>query len=326
MTFASRLVAVVGLVGVVLAAEGCAVSSDSKSDEADRFREALPLEADVKLGVPNNGAAGGVGTKSAGIHIATDTAGGNATSYQFTRTITGAVDFTTAIILGGIWAIVHSPPSSLESKKAVWGPGSGNALEPAQWRFTVTEVGDKEYDYVLEGQLKSGGEWKPVLSGHGFGKERAEHRTGWFQANNDNYKSLDPQNGHDEGTTKVTFNLTKLPATIDVELRPAAEKGALDINVTHQDGGAGQVTIKGTTDLDEAKNTKLENVEMLSRWATTGAGRSQWTFSGGDLPVPSVTADECWGTTFSRVYYKDTVNYQPTSGDEASCAFRASDL
>jgi hypothetical protein len=326
MTFASRLIAVTGLLGVVLAAEGCASSSDRPSDEADRFREALPLEEDVKLAVPSNGAAGGTTTKSAGLHIATDGAGGSATSYQFTRTITGAVDFTTAVILGGVWAIVHSPPSSLEAKKAVWGPGSGNALDPAQWRFTVTEVGDKEYDYVLEGQLKAGGAWLPVLDGHGYGKERAEHRQGFFRANNDNYRSLDPQNGHDEGTTKITFDLTKLPATIDVELRPSPEKGSLDIKVTHESGGAGRVSITGTGDIDESKATKLENIEMLSRWATTGAGRSQWTFSGGDLPIASVTANECWSTSFARVYYKDTVNYQPATGEESTCAFGANDL
>jgi hypothetical protein len=65
---------------------------------------------------------------------------------------------------------------------------------------------------------------------------------------------------------------------------------------------------------------------MLSRWATTGAGRSQWTFSGGDLPIASVTANECWSTSFARVYYKDTVNYQPATGEESTCAFGANDL
>lgn len=328
MAFLSRVMMVTGLLGVVLAAEGCAVSSDSGSGEADRFREALPLQEDVKLGVPGSADGSGTGTKSVGggLHIATEGAGGPASSYQFTREITGAVDFTTAIILGGLWAIVNSPPSSLEAKKAVWGPGSGNALEPAIWRFTVSEVGDKEYDYVLEGQPKSGGDWLPVLTGHGYGKSRPEHRQGWFQFDNDNYKTLDPSKGKDEGSTKITFDLKQLPATIDVQLRPAAAKGALDVGVTHEAGGAGKVHITGTGDLDDAKNTKLENIEMLSRWSSTGAGRSQWTFAGGDLPIASVTASECWGTNFARTYYKDTVDYQPTSGDETTCAFGANDL
>lgn len=327
MTFASRLVFVTGLLGIVGAAEGCAVSSDSAS-EADRFREAIPVKEDVSLGVPGGAsAAGQPSTKSvgSGLHIATEGAGGSPTSYQFTRAITGAVDLTTAIILGGIWAIVNTEPTSLETKKAVWGPGSGNALDPEIWRFTVTEVGDREYDYVLEGQKKSGGDWLPVLTGHGYGKSRPEHRMGWFQANNDNFRALDP-NGHDEGTTKITYDLRQLPATINVELRPTPEKGSLDVNVTHDTGGAGGVRIAGTVDLEDAKNTKLETVDMRSRWASTGAGRSQWTFSGGDLPIASVTASECWSPAFASIYYKDSVDYQPATGDEAACAFRASDL
>jgi hypothetical protein len=49
-------------------------------------------------------------------------------------------------------------------------------------------------------------------------------------------------------------------------------------------------------------------------------------FSGGDLPVASVTANECWPTSFARVHYKDTVNYQPAMGEESTCAFGANHL
>lgn len=319
-----RLAFVAGLFVVVSAAAGCTASPTS---DADRFREPLPEQSDVALDVPGNTAQpGAVTTKSAGLHVATGNGGNDtASSYQFTRAITGAVDVTTAVILGGIWAIVHAEPTSIEAKKAVWGPGSANALDPAVWRFTVTEVGDAEYDYVLEGQNKSGGDWLPVLNGHGYGKSRAEHRQGWFLANNDNYETLDPANGHDEGTTKITFDLKQLPATIDVELRPAPAKGSLDIGVTHEAGGGGKVTIAGTTDIDDAKNTKLETVAMTSRWNATGAGRSDWSFAGGDLPIASVTASECWSATFSRVFYKDSVDYQPATGDAGTCAFSAAD-
>jgi hypothetical protein len=320
-----RLLAVAAAVG--FAAQGCTVSSATSN--ADKFREALPLQEDVALNVPASTTGGGVSTKSLGgggsIHIDTPTDNGGAQYYQFTREITGAVDFTTGVILGGIWAIVHTEPTSIDENHAVWGPGSGNALDPAIWRFTVTALGNEEYSYVLEGQSKAGGAFLPILNGHGYGSSRPEHRSGWFLANNDNYKTLEPTDGHDTGTTKITFDLTKLPATIDVELRPVATQGSLDINVSHEAAGAGLIDIKGTTDIDPSKATKLEDVHLISEWNSTGAGRGDVVMSGGDLPL-TVNASECWSSAFARTYYKDTVNYEPASGDSASCAFSASQL
>lgn len=300
---------------------GCAAPVDN----AEKFREPLPNQEEVALRVPSNG-AGATTTKStsAGLHITTEPGIGDGVSkaryYQMTRDLTAAVDFGTAIILGSIWAIVHTPPTTIESKKAVWGPGSGNALEPAIWRFSVTEVGDAEYDYVLEGQPKEGGEWLPVLTGHGFGKSRPEHKQGWFKADNDNYKKLEPTRGHDEGTTKVTFDLKQLPASINVELRPNAAKGWADVNVIHQTGGAGSVEITGLADIDDSKATKLEDVHLISQWATNGSGRADVVMKNGDLPF-TVDATECWSTSFARVYYQDTVNFEPKSGDPNVCAF-----
>ena len=96
---------------------GCSGADSSSS--ADAFREALlAIESDVALGVPGAQATN-VGTKNIGIHLQDTPATGTATGagadssaqyYTFTRDITGAVDFTTAVILGGIWAIVHSDP------------------------------------------------------------------------------------------------------------------------------------------------------------------------------------------------------------------------
>ncbi len=305
-------------------AAGCAVNPN----ESERFREALPLQEEVALRVPGGANAASASTRSAGgIRIATETgiSSTNARYYQMTRDLTGAVDFTTAVILGGVWAIVHSEPTSIESKKAVWGPGAANALEPAVWRFTVNEVGDAEYDYVLEGQPKQGGDWLPVLNGHGFGKSRPEHKQGWFKVDNDNYKKLEPTRGHDEGTAKVTFDLRQLPATINVEIRPDAAKGWVDVNVTHETQGAGKVEILGLGDIDDSKATKLEDIHLLSRWSSDGSGRADVTMKNGDLPF-TVDASECWSSSFARVFYQDTVNYEPQTGDQKACVFTQSNL
>lgn len=292
---------------------GCAV----KQDDASRFREPIPEQSDVAMNVP--GAKGSAGaTHGQGLRIATFGGDGTARYYTFTRDLTNAIDGGTALILGGVWAIVHTDPTTLEAKRAVWGPGQATALEPVVWRFTVVEVGDAEYDYTLEGQPKTGGSWLTVLRGHGFGASRPEHKTGWFVADNDAYRTLDPARGHDYGTTKVTYDLTKLPETIAVELRPGGDEGQADVKLTHESGGAGEVGISALADLDDP-GSKLEDIHLVSRWTTAGSGRADAELKGGDLPT-TVDATECWSDTFARVYYQDTVDYEPTSGSEAACA------
>jgi hypothetical protein len=299
---------VLSLVGV-----GCVV----QPDDGERFREAVPQEGEVALRVP--GGAGGTQTRS--LHIATnDTNGEAARFYTFTRDMTNTVDFGTAIILGSVWAIVHSPPTSVEPKKATWGPGQATALEPAIYRFVVTEVGQKEYDYVLEGQAKGGGPWLTVMRGHGFGKDHPAHKSGWFEWDNDVHRTLDSARAKDSGKTKVTFDLRKLPATIDVALRPTDGKGEGDVKVTHEKEGAGSVDITAKGDLDPSKTTKLEDIHLLSRWTSAGSGRADVVMKNGDLTT-TVTASECWSSSFARVYYKDTVNFEPATGDASVCAF-----
>ena len=120
----------------------------------------------------------------------------------------------------------------------------------------------------------------------------------------------------------LSFSLSKLPATIAVELRPGDGKGWADVKVTHADAGAGTVEISGIGDIDDSKTTQLENIHLLSRWTSAGSGRADIELKNGDLPF-TVTARECWSTSFERVYYQDTVNFEPATGQESSCALPA---
>lgn len=290
--------------------------AEKTEDDAARFREAIPQREEVALDVPGS-ASTAEGTTTKGLHLATTARPGSARYYQMTRDFTATVDVGTGLTLASIWAIVNLTPTSLEENRAVWGPGSANALEPAVWRFSVTQVGDREYDYVLEGQSKTGGPWLPVLTGHGWGKERPEHKMGWFQANHDNYRALESAWGADEsGTTKVTYDLRKTPSTIDVELRPTTE-GTGDIHVVHGEGGSGSITIRALADIEE-NQSKLEDVSIESAWSADGSGRASLVIKDGDMPVV-LDATECWSSRFERVYYKDTVDYEPASGAPEAC-------
>lgn len=316
------ITAVSSLLALVASTEGCMIKTQ---DDADKYRQAIPQTNDVALGVPKS--SGGTTTTASYSMYSTkgDTPGTtDAKYYQFTRDIADGVDATTSIVLGLVWVIVHSPPTSVDAHHAVWGPGSGDALDPNVWRMTATEVADHEYDYVLAARPKSStseGDYKSILTGHGWDESSDKHRSGWFMIDNDAYKSLDPMRGHDSGTVRIDFDARSYPITIDVDAETGdATKGWFKVQLAHDKDAGGSVAIQALGDIESVKDGTLENVTMNSKWNATGAGRSDATVTGGDVKT-EVDATECWSSTFQRVYYSDSAGYEPTMGAAAACAF-----
>src|SRR5512140_3719653 len=227
--------------GVAMGAHACTI----KADDSERFRDPIPQSSDVGMGVPGSTTGAPTKAQAKSLHLS-NTPGGTsyAEYYQVTRDITDSVDYGTAWVISLVWTIVHTPATTIEPHKAVWGPGEGDALSPVVWRFTVNEVGDKEYDYVLEGRPKgstSEADFKAVLSGHGYGKSRAEHREGFFTLDFDASAKLDPARNHDSGNVKVNFDLRQYPATLNVEMNATDRPRNAKVDVTHQADGSGAV-------------------------------------------------------------------------------------
>lgn len=299
----------------------------AENDDADKFREAIPESGDVAIAVPRGGST--TTTKSLG------TKGGGATTYaryyQFSRDMADGLDWSTAQILGLVWLIVHQPPTKVEPKRAVWGPG-GDALDPINWRFVAIEVADREYDYRLEGRPRAStndADFKAILTGHGFGKSHPNHRLGTFALDNDVKNALDPARAKDTGSVKVDYDLRTFPTSIHAYAQGAADKakGWFDVTLTRNGTGSGNLDIKALGDIEDEgkKDGVLEDVVLFSQWAKTGAGRADVRITGGSLPttITQVDASECWSTSFSRVYYVDSISAEPSAGDPSSCAFAA---
>ncbi|MET0595443.1 MAG: hypothetical protein ABW133_22280 [Polyangiaceae bacterium] len=300
---------------VGLAQLGCVVNVD----DGERFREPIPQASEVSLALPGASTAA-----SSPETLAFASGAERAKFYEFTRSVSDGVDGVTRAILGSIWIVVHTRPTTVSAHEATWGPGADNALAPVVWRLKVTEVSDGVFDYQLDGRPKGSmaeADYLSVLKGRGYGRSHAEHRNGSFTVDHDNAKTLDPAKNHDQGTTKIDHHLSSWPATIAVAIRPTPAPQWTDITVTHQKDGAGAVDVNALTDIeDKNKDGKLEDVVMHNRWAKDGAGRADVQISGGSVPV-LVKATECWSPVFERSYYTDNAGLAPTEGDPASCVF-----
>jgi hypothetical protein len=69
--------------------------------------------------------------------------------------------------------------------------------------------------------------------------------------------------------------------------------------------------------------TAKETATIHSRWQETGAGRSDWKLSGGEVGATDVTTNECWDQNFNSTF--KTISFAPILGwgAESSCVFPA---
>ncbi|HEV8548642.1 MAG TPA: hypothetical protein VGQ57_06430 [Polyangiaceae bacterium] len=310
------------------ALQGCTLQKDDASTE---FQEALPEQGSVSVDGP--AAVADMGTQSG--TFGTRATGGPkdpAFWYGFTRDVRDGVNVVTAVVLASVWAVVHTEPAEADEDHAVFGPYDGDALDPARYRLTVTRIGDHHFRYVLDGQKKSGGDFLTVLDGDGYSLASESHGDGQFVLDLGNAKMLDPSRHEDDsGKVTVVHDLPRdigrrkdaLPRTITASVVPDGGASFSVTSVAREDH-TGELDVTAHADIDDSHATALEDVAVVSRWRSTGAGRADVGISGGDLPaqgLESVTAVECWGTDFSRVYYADSAGIEPTVGDPSECVY-----
>ena len=315
------------LLALLPAFSGCALRN---GDGADEFREAIPAQRTVALAGPETqteSEAGGSRLQAEGDPAPS---GDWAQFYAFTRKTRDDVNAVTAVVLGSVWIVVHTRPTDVWNDQATWGPWTDD-LSPATYRFVVSRIEASHYEYRLEGKPKTAGDdqYRAVLVGDGYGKDDDRHGDGSFNIDLDVAHELDPFKNPDVGQLRIehdlprdiTTHLGALPRTVTAD----ASSGEATWSVTsYQEPGGGTLLTTAHADLDDSKATLLEDIEISSRWNSDGAGRADVTIAGGDVAAAigqPVTAIECWGGDFTRVYYNDTQGFQPTEGDVTACAF-----
>jgi len=312
---------------------GCTI--DAPADEAEsEFREAVPAQSSVRLDGPESTSGSGMDAAASSRGTMAPSAGAPAYWYTFTRNVRDGVNAVTAVVLVSVWAVVHSPPTELDEDQAVFGPYEGDALDPVRYRLTVSRIGEHHFRYLLEGQAKAAGTdsaFLTVLDGDGYSRKSDLHGDGSFMLDLDNARILDPsQHVDDTGSVTIEHDLpadvgrrrNALPRFVSANVQ--AENGEwLDIHSAANEDGTGSLTLTGSVDTDDTHATLPEAISVQSRWRSTGAGRSDISIAGGDVPVEfdPVTAVECWGTDFTRVYYADSAGFAATEGMSGECAY-----
>jgi hypothetical protein len=321
-TTKKTIAAMLGTIAVASLTGGCVLQPD-----ASEYREAIPQHGDAQLAFAGTQTGGGTTGQSmtTKLHIqGTGGAGGTnyATFYEFTRTVSDGVDTGTLLILAEVALVTSYPPTSIDGSHSVWGPG-GDALDPIEWKLTVTKTADHVFDYEVDGRPHGSTDnsaWKSILTGHGYGHSHALYRSGSFTLDGDTLKALDPTRSNG-GKVAVQYDARAWPKTVSADVTTSDGSGQwYDVTVAHAQDGGGTLVVTAMADISSPPDGTNESVDENSRWNSTGAGRADVKMSGGDLST-TVLASQCWSSAFAQTYYTDNVSYQPTSGDASTCAF-----
>ena len=325
---------VVLTVTAMLALGGCRLADDGE------FAGSTPTAENVALAVPAGSTTQSALTSGDGTKVSA-LLGEQADSYKLTYAVTHIVNGATGAILILVKTIVSFPPSSVHGDTAVWGPGS-EPLEPNAWRLTVTRVEPHVFTWALDGKPKAADDsaFVTVLSGthtravNSHGRPIENYGSGTFTVDWDMAQTLP---NHDNAVGVATFTYARLApgalTTIDVDFKgikddpPATELYNAIYRYTATPGAGGELKYAAKRDYypdPHPSNSAMEDFTIHSRWQETGAGRTDYQLTGGDVAtdgIAPVTVSECWDPSFLSQYRN--VSYDPSLnwGAETSCSF-----
>ncbi|MEJ7602508.1 MAG: hypothetical protein WKG01_31740 [Kofleriaceae bacterium] len=298
---------------LALAAASTLTACVHKDDPPTELARAIPQPEQIAINLPAN----------ANDALAL---GQLADYYVATRGVTLTFNAGSAWVLGLIHAIVQYPVTSVDGNVYTWGPWSG-ALDPATYKLDVTDVGDGTYDYVLSGRSKTQptAQFEVIIDGFADPRDGELQGNGQFTIDFDAGKRVNPFDpGDARGIVGVTYDLGA--RHLDLDIRTTNDAGQPVIAAYAYDEAAdGSGDMVFDVEGDAGGTPADEQITLRSRWLATGAGRADARLTGGDVG-PGATASECWDTSFRRVFYTDSVDFEPTEGDVGSCAFADQDL
>jgi len=257
-------------------------------------------------------------------------------SVGLTRLAVGIVNGSTLWILGAVKELADTPPATVNGNVGTWAPYTPSN-QASTYRLTVTRTSLKDFNYIVEGKLKTADDthYKIVMSGthsaagdpvgtavpgYGHGNFLIDWQAAVEAGGDPSRKAgsaevkYDHESANSPSVVDVTFN--EIPATGGTVAMPVA---VYHFKSTPKVGGE----FSYGTDLNahwwDPSHPVMQHWSINSRWTLDGAGRADSILTGGGLTTPS-TQSECWDNDFLSQYL---INSADSSGWglASACAF-----
>jgi hypothetical protein len=253
--------------------------------------------------------------------------------YVSTRQITSTFNGGSAWVLILIHTIVAFPVTSVDGDTYTWGP-FGDALDPAEYKLDVKDVGDGTYEWALSGRprTQANSAFEVIIDGVSDPRAGEAQGNGKFLIDFDAGRRVNPIDSDPEarGQIEVTYDLAA--RHLDLDIASTDDNGApVFANYEYNEGADRSGDMLFELDGDMGGGPGVEHAVVRSRWQADGAGRADVGLSGGDTENPAgVLASECWNTTFARVFFAVVAGdasgaFGASEGSESNCAYADAD-
>ncbi len=247
--------------------------------------------------------------------------------YVATRGVTTVFNGGTAWVLTLIHTIVAFPVTSVDGDTYTWGPFS-DALDPAEYKLDVRDVGDGTYTYQLAGRSKTqvGSAFEVIIDGVADPRNGELLGNGELLVDFDASLRVNPIDSDPDARGQLDVNYDLSQRHLDLTIMSTDANGNfVSADYAYNETAAGGGDMVFSVDGDAGGGPESEQVTLRSRWESDGAGRADARIIGGNVGTGAI-ASECWDQQFARVFYTDTVGFAPEEGTVADCAFANADL
>jgi hypothetical protein len=314
----------------------------------DEYQNAPPTSRQVTIPVP--GANGKTSASSeGGGHIDSALLGTTSEYYQFTYAVSATVNVVTIALVDLVHHIAEQKPSSSGMNSRTWGPYTPGGLDPLTYRQVVTKLADKHFTFSIEARLKSESSdaaFVALLDGEITKGKDPDTGKGTMTLHFDNRRKLLPDTC-EQGTIAFAFDNTQPLAVNDVMFHQFANANPMNklcksetptdamYHYDQTSDGAGDFVFSFAANIHKDTDNKplSETVSIRSRWLASGAGRSDFKLSGGEVQTDLMTAglmqtfvsaSQCWDASYQTIYETSApsqLHLIATAGDPMKCAF-----
>jgi hypothetical protein len=289
------------------------VACIKQDDAPDALTRAIPTADQVSIKLPGG---------------QTRAIGQLAEWYVTTRDVTRTFNGGTAWVLILIHTIVQYPVTSVTGNTYTWGPWS-DALDPAEYKLDVRDVGDGTYAYTFSGRSKTeaNAQFTVLIDGKADPRKGELQGNGEFLLDFDAGRKVNPIDADPNAKGQIVAHYDLATRHLGLDISTRDDKGNIvTADYAYNEGvdGSGDMVFSVTGDV--GGGPALEDLTVRSRWQKTGLGRADVRIVNGDAGT-GATGSECWDTQFKETFYTDSSNFKPTVGDVAKCApFASADL
>lgn len=297
---------------LLLGSAGCFGAGSEFHDDV------LPTEEKLKINLPMDDST------AKDVDSATDFA----QYYSTTRNVTEGVNGIITAILGTVGYVTTLQPSWTDDTKtqAMWGPYSDSGLDPVETGLWVRLEEDESYTWALF-YLPNGGALETdavaIVAGIVDAGSTRDDATGQFGIDFTTAASMDPSvNLTGEWGVQYAYDPDGVGAVVaanDYGFAAGGERVDAAYSYNEDYEGSGEMDLAWLADIDARGNNELAT--MRSRWQADGQGRGDVQVTGGDLGSTVVSVSECWGSSFTRVFYTDSAGIESPEGSETDCAY-----